>query len=128
MRLSLVVLPAMLLAGVCAAAPAHAGTIVCNGGPCAGSFAGSTYATAHCPAPPEVPQLRSGKENYKHSVDLAKAYSDAAVARMTCIQDEANADAEALQAAIKSSVKAQHDEAEAKLAAVQASVNNLSQH
>jgi hypothetical protein len=128
MRLSLLALPAILVAAAFAAAPAHAGTVSCNGAPCAGSFTGAAYATAHCPAPPEAPQLRGGKENYKRSVDLAKAYSDAAVARMTCIQDEANADAEALQAAIKASVKAQHDEAEAKLAAVQTAVNNLSQH
>jgi len=128
MRLPLAALSASILSATFAAGPAHAGTVTCGGGTCTGSFTGATYATTHCPAPPQVPQLRSGKENYKHSVDLAKAYSDAAVGRLVCIQDEANADAEALQAAIKAGVKAQHDEAEAKLAAVQAAVNNLSQH
>jgi len=116
------------LAGIAAAQPASAGTVACNGAACTGSFAAATYANAHCPAPPEVPHLKGGKDNYAHSVELAKTYSDAAAARVSCIQDEANADAEALQAAIKAGVNQQVEDAKAKLAALQTSLNNLSQH
>ena len=116
------------LAGIAAAQPASAGTVACNGAACTGSFAAATYANAHCPAPPEVPHLKGGKDNYAHSVELAKTYSDAAAARVSCIQDEANADAEALQAAIKAGVNQQVEDAKAKLAALQNSLNNLSQH
>ncbi|MDB5362765.1 MAG: hypothetical protein JWO51_4062 [Rhodospirillales bacterium] len=120
--------PVSALAVCFIAQPAHAGTFACKGTACTGSFEGSTYMNAHCPAPPEAPHLKGGKENYAHSVELAKAYSDAAAARITCIQDEANADAAALQAAIKAGVQLQVDEAKAKLGALQTSLNNLSQH
>jgi hypothetical protein len=111
------------------ALPANAGALSCNGGPCAGSFGGSAYATAHCPAAPDVPHLKSGdKGAYDHSVELAKTYADAASARMSCIQDEANADAVAIQAAIKAGVKQQQDDAQAKVAALQTALNNLSRH
>jgi hypothetical protein len=109
--------------------PARAGALSCNGAACTDSYAGSTYATAHCPAPPAVPQLRSGdKATYDRSVEQAKAYSDAAGARISCIIEEANADAAAIQAAIKAGVKQQQDEAQAKLSALQNSLNNLSRH
>ena len=120
---------AAALSGFVAVMPAKAGALSCNGAPCAGSFAGSSYANAHCPAAPEVPHLKSGdKATYDHSVELAKAYADAASARMSCIQDKANADAVAIQAAIKAGVKQQQDEAQAKVAALQAALNNLSRH
>jgi len=119
---------AAALAGIAAIQPARAGTVACNGAVCTGSFAAATYTNAHCPAPPDVPHLKGGKDNYAHSVELAKAYSDAAAARVNCIQDEANADAEALQAAIKAGVNQQVEDARAKLAALQNSLNNLSQH
>ena len=119
---------AAILAGFAAIQPASAGTVSCNGAPCPGSFAGAIYTNAHCPAPPEVPHLKGGKDNYAHSVELAKAYSDAAAARVTCIQDEANDDAAALQAAIKAGVNQQVEDAKAKLAALQTALNNLSQH
>ena len=109
--------------------PARAGALNCNGTACTDSYAGSTYATAHCPAPPEVPHLRSGdKATYDRSVEQAKAYSDAAGARINCILDEANADAASIQAAIKAGVKQQQDEAQAKLSALQTALNNLSRH
>jgi len=119
---------AAVLAGFAAIQPANAGTVSCNGAPCPGSFAASTYTNARCPAPPDVPHLKGGKDNYVHSVELAKAYSDAAAARVNCIQDEANDDAAALQAAIKAAVNQQVGEAKAKLAALQTALNNLSQH
>jgi len=119
---------AVALAGFAAIRPAIAGTVSCNGAPCPGSFAAATYTNAHCPAPPDVPHLKGGKDNYAHSVELAKAYSDAASARVNCIQDEANDDATALQAAIKAGVNQQVEDAKAKLAAVQTALNNLSQH
>ena len=129
MRPFLIATAAATLSGFIAVVPAKAGALSCNGGPCAGSFAGSAYANAHCPAPPEVPHLKSGdKATYDHSVELAKAYADAAATRLSCIQDEANADAVAIQAAIKAGVKQQQDEAQAKVAALQAAVNNLSRH
>ena len=116
------------LAGLATIQPAGAGTVTCNGTACPGSFAAATYANAHCPAAPDLPHLKGGKDNYAHSVELAKAYSDAASARVNCIQDEANDDAVALQAAIKAGVNQQVEDAKAKLAAVQTALNNLSQH
>jgi hypothetical protein len=109
--------------------PARAGALSCNGAACTDDFAGARYTTAHCPAPPEMPRLRSGdKATYDRSVEQAKAYSDAASARLNCIIDEANADAAAIQAAIKAGVKQQQDEAQAKLSALQTSLNTLSRH
>lgn len=126
---SFLIASAAALSGFIIVLPAEAGALSCNGGPCAGSFGGSAYATAHCPAPPEVPHLKSGdKATYDHSVELAKAYVDAASARMSCIQDEANADAVAIQTAIKVGVKQQQDDAQAKVAALQTALNNLSRH
>ena len=129
MRLFLIApLAVAAFAGLAAIQPARAGTVACNGAACSGSFASATYANSHCQAAPELPHLKGGKDNYAHSVELAKGYSDAASARVNCIQDEANADAEALQAAIKAGVQQQVDEAKAKLATLQNSLNNLSQH
>ena len=109
--------------------PARAGTLSCNGAPCTGSFDGTAYAPSHCPAPPEVPHLKTGdKATYDRSVEAAKAYSDAASQRMNCIIDEANTDAMQLQAAIKAGVKQQQDEAQAKLSALQTALNNLARH
>ena len=122
-------LAATALLALGAATPARAGALSCNGAACTDGFASSTYATAHCPAPPEVPRLRSGdKATYDRSVAEAKAYADAASARINCITDEANADAAAIQAAIKAGVKRQQDEAQAKLGALQNSLNNLPRH
>jgi hypothetical protein len=129
MRLLPLSLAAGVLLAAAAAAPAQAGTLTCGGGPCTTEFKTAAYAASHCPAPPEVPHLRSGdKATYDKSVAAAKAYSDAAAARMNCIIDEANADAMAIQAAIKAGVKQQQDDAQAKVAALQAAVNNLSTH
>ena len=120
---------AAILLAAPAALPAQAGTLTCNGAACTGGFPNATYATAHCPAPPEVPHLKSGdKATYDRSIEAAKAYSDAAAARMNCIIDEANTDAAQIQAAIKAGVKQQQDDAVAKNTALQAAVNNLSRH
>ncbi|HEV2675850.1 MAG TPA: hypothetical protein VGV37_14995 [Aliidongia sp.] len=114
---------------LCTAFAAQAGSVSCAASACTDSFATARYAPAHCPAPPEVPHLKSGdKATYDHSVALAKAYSDAASARMNCIIDEANTDATQLQAAIKAGVKQQQDEAQAKLSALQTALNNLPRH
>lgn len=129
LRPSILLGAAAILLATTATLPARAGTLTCNGAACAGGFPNATYATDHCPAPPEVPSLRSGdKATYDRSIEAAKAYSNAAAARLNCIIDEANADAAQIQAAIKAGVKQQQDEAQAKNTALQTAVNNLSRH
>jgi hypothetical protein len=111
------------------AGPGRAGTLTCSGAACSGSYSAATYANANCPAAPEVPHLKSGdKASYDRSVEAAKAYSDAAAARLNCIIDEANKDAEQIQAAIQAGVKQQRDDDQAKLSAVQTALNNLPRH
>jgi hypothetical protein len=129
MRLRHLILAAAPLALPLLAGPAGAGTLSCSAAAYTGSFAAATYAPASCPAEPEVPHLKSGdKASYDRSVDAAKAYSTAVAARMDCIIDEANKDAEQIQAAIKAGVKQQRDDAQAKMSALQTALNNLPRH